>query len=250
MADDDVPEGTPDIPADADDGDGAADVANPSTSPEPMEEAVEEAVDVAEPLSPYRAAKMAGIVVGAVLLCAVVVVAAVWAITAIVEEDEDESWIEYVSPSALAADFDDDYDEYRRGYGKGPSASHEQWIWPDKHHSDSGGFATKDGACGMPCGSRARTGPVVVVVLGSGGLGSGGGLGDWGYAEGFGFGGGGAGSRGLLPDILPFSDDPSLLMDFFGASGLELPELQDELSLEATELDNEAPPAVEGLTPT
>ncbi len=248
MADDDVPEGTPDIPADADDGDGAADVANPSTSPEPMEEPMEEAVDVEEPLTPYRAAKMAGIVVGTVLLCAVVVVAAVWAITAIVDEDEDESWLEYVSPSALTADFDDDYDEYRRGYGKGPSAESNRWDWHGKDYftkADSwNDFWPEDDGCEMPFGFGANNRPVVIVVV------PGVGLGDWGTGGGLGFGELGGGPRGLLPDILPFSDDPSTLMDFFGASGLELPELQDELSLEATELDNEAPPAVEGLTPT
>ena len=304
MADEDVPEGTPDIPADAEDGDGAADVANPSTSPEPMEEpmeeaveeaveepmeeAVEEAVDVEEPLTPYRAAKMAGIVVGTVLLCAVVVVAAVWAITAIVDEDEDESWFEYVSPAALTADDDDDYDEYRRGYGKGPSADSNRWDWHGKDYftkPDSwNDFWPEDDGCEMPFGFGANNRPVVIVVV------PGVGLGAWGAGGGSGFDELGGGPRGLLPDIAPFfereswfggeewpgewgfegffegfgsealgegffGDPADLMKDFFDASNLEDPEWPSELSLEVTELDNteshnEAPQVLESSVPT
>ncbi len=258
MADDETAEETSDPAPETGDG-GNEDSPDQDAAEAPSGESAEMPVDHKEPLTPNRAAKLAGIGVLAAFLVAVIVVAALWAVDAILDDDyeyyepqdSDDAWFQYVEPSALKdGDSACRPDALWGGDGKGPFASHEQWIWPDKDHSDSRGFATKDGACGMPFGSRARTGPVVVVVLGGAGLGSGGGLGDWGYAEGFGFGGGGVGPRGLLPNILPFSDDPSTLMDFFGASGLELPELQDELSLEATELDNEAPPAVEGLTPT
>ena len=292
MADDDVPEGTPGIPADADDDGGAADVADPSTSPEPMEEAV----DVEEPLTPYRAAKMAGIVVGAVLLCAVVVVAAVWAISAIGDDDEDESWIEYVSPAALRDydyDYDDydyyddydDYDEYRRGYGKGPSADADRWDWHRKDYFNKpdswNDLWPEAGGCQLPFGFGANNRPVVIVVLpgvGLGGWGTGGGFGGewppgWSEAptvEGF-FGGlgprelggfyGGLGPELLDPELLDpellalelfaqLFGDLSVLEGSFDTQGIEVPELHDELSLEATELDNLAPPTVEELTPT
>ena len=285
MADDDAPEGTPDVPADADDDGGAADVANPSVSPEP----VEEPVDVDETLTPYRAAKMAGIVVGTVLLCAVVVVAAVWAISAIGDDDEDESWIEYVSPAALRDydyDYDEyrrgygDYDEYRRGYGKGPSADADRWDWHRKDYFNKpdswNDLRPEDDGCQMPFGFGANNRPVVIVVLpgvGPGGWGTGGGFGgEWppGWyeaptAEGF-FGGfgprelggfyGGLGPELLDPESLALElfaqlfEDPSVLEGSSDTQGIEVPELHDELSLEATELDNLAPPTVEELTPT
>lgn len=259
MADDDVPEGTPDVP---DDADGAADVENPSTSEEP----VQEAVNVDDPLTPYRAAKMAGIVVGAVLLCAVVVVAAVWAITAIVDEDDDESWFEYVSPSAL-----DDYDGYRRGYGKGPSADANRWDWHGKDYftkPDSWNDFWPNDGCEMPFGFGANSSPVVIVVV------PGVGLGGWGTGGGFGFDGFGGGPRGLSPDIAPFFGGegwfgaqewpgewgfdgffeglgPEVLGEgFFDESSIEDSELHGESSLEITELDNEGPQVLESFTPT
>ena len=277
MADDETAEETSDPAPETGDGgneESPDQDAAEAPSGESATQSAEMPVDHKEPLTPNRAAKLAGIGVLAAFLVAVIVVAALWAVDAILDDDyefvdtivdhnyeyyepqdSDDAWFQYVDPSEL----DDDFGEHRRGrrgqlFGHDKQSDDRQWDergdWADKDHSLSPGFSAEGHACGKLFGSRVRTGPVVVVVLGGGGLGSGGVLGDWGYAEGFGFGGGGVGPRGLLPDILPFSDDPSTLMDFFGAFGLELPELQDELSLEATELDNEAPPAVEGLTPT
>lgn len=270
MADDEVPEGTADNPADADadadGGDGGK-----------------------EQLTPYRATKMAGIVVGTVLLCAAVVVAAVWVISEVVDEDDDESWFEYVPSSALAAVYDDqedDVDEYRRGYGKDRSADDDRWKWHDKEYfakPDSWGESWRsDDGCRMPFGIGAHTGPIVVLVV------PGLGLGGWGTDGGFGLGGLGGGPQGLPPDLAPFSEregwfgteqwpgewgfegffggfapeapgegyflDPAdLLEDLFEGANHQAPELLGDLGLEVTELDNTGngePQASESLVPT
>lgn len=255
MADDDVPEVTPDVPADADEGDDGDDVGNPSTSEEP----VEEAGNAKESLTPNRSAKQAGIVVGTVLACAVIVVAAVWAIVAIVDEDDErhEDWFEYASPSVI----DDEHRDWRE---KG------DFVKPD--------FWNRDDGCKMPFRFGASNGPVVVLVV------PGVGLGDWGTGGDFGFGGPAGAPRGLLPYMVPFFEsasssvggewssgqgfeglfegfdpeafgegffaDPADLMDFFDEPMLEDPEAHGDLSLEVTELDNEGTQVLEGAAPT
>ena len=314
MADDETAEETPDPAPETGDG-GNEESPDQDAVETPSGESAEMPVDHKEPLTPNRAAKLAGIGVLAAFLVAVIVVAALWAVDAILDDDyefvdtivhhnygyyepqdSDDAWFQYVDPSEL----DDDFGEHRRGR-RGQLFGHdkqsddrqldERGDWADKDHSLSPGFSTEGHACGKLFGSGALAGPAVVVVLvdPSG----------WAYPERFGLDGGGRGSGGVLPNLLPFArgegvfggewsegptvegflgefgptelggffgglgpesfaelfaqeffEDPSVLEGLFGASGLELPELQDELSLEATELDNEAPPAVEGLTPT
>ncbi len=196
------------------DGDDAAHVGESATSAEPPKELADK-----DRSTPRSAAKLAGIVVGAVLLCAAVVVAAVWVIDEVVDED-DESWLEYVPSSALAEDYglygegprsyyDDDghHDEYykddhRRGYGKGRSADDDRPKWHDKDRFTEPDFWSRswrrgDG-CRMPFGVGANVGPVVVLVV------PGLGLGNWGTDGAFGWGGLGGGPRGLPPDMAPF----------------------------------------------
>lgn len=258
MADDDIDESTPDAAVEAEGGDSGDEADNEAdneaSADEPVEEPSKQAVNGKESLTPYRAAKMAGIAIGAVLVCAAIVVAAVWAIAAIVddEEDDDEDWSEYVSPSAFE---DGVYKAYERGYGKGPLAEGSRRGWPSKHQFARPGFLTKGDAYGIPPGFGACEGPVVVFVV------PGVGLGDWGHGSDFGFGAPGGGPQDLLPFMLPFLENEGWLgggelpggwglEGFFDESNLEIPQLQGDLSLEAHELDNEALPGLEGLTPT
>ena len=161
MADEDVSEENPGAASEAEGGDTGTEADAAVPSGRSVEEPANQAVNGKDSLTPNRAAKIAGIVIGAVLVCAVVVVAAVWAIAAIVDDNDDEPWFEYVSPSALE---DDHYDAYEHGYGKRPPADSSRY-WPSKDHFAKPGFGTKDGACGPPFGFDGCEGPVVVLVV-------------------------------------------------------------------------------------
>lgn len=230
MTDDEAPEGTADNPADADAGDGGK-----------------------EQLTPYRATKIAGIVVGTVLLCAAVVVAAVWVISEVVDEDDRY----FVRPLLL-----NDYDDYYYDEGRSADDDRPKWYGEDRFTEPDPWSRSwrRDGGCEMPFGFGANVGPVVVLVVPGLGLGLGGlggepqGVppdlapfleqegwfgaeqwpGEWGL-EGF-FG-------GFAPEALgeEFSGDPAdLLEGLFEGANLEMLELLGDLGLEVTESDNTA----------
>jgi len=232
MADEENPEETPAVaskPNDAESSerleqDAAADETGESVAPP-----VETPVDQKEHLTPHRAAKLAGIGVLAALLVAVIVVATVWAVDAILDDDIEyvdsivdygyyerrgsddyyydddyherrdsgDGWSQYVDPP----EFPDHFDGYWHGRGNGPSDYGEQWHkrrdWADKEHSAEPGSSSERGVPRRSCGSGPGSGPVVVVVLG--------GPGGWGYADGFGSGGPGLGAGAVLSDLVPFA---------------------------------------------
>ena len=211
MADDDVPEGAAEDPADSEAGnDGAVEGGNGADRvdiPPQPEEPAQKNDDGNDPLTPHRAAKVAGIVAAAVLVCAAVVVAAVWAVSAIVDEDDDDPRPERASPAALTGDYYDDGnddgsegDDHRRGH-KGRRTDDDRWEWHRKERfSDPDSWSgpqCDDAACKVP-GFGAHRGPIVVLVVP--GIGSG----LWGADGGFGFGELGGSLPGLLPEALPF----------------------------------------------
>lgn len=248
MAEDDVEEATNDAGVKTEDGDGGKEADNEASLDEP----VEEAVNGKDSLTPYRATKIAGIAVGAALVCAVIVVGAVWAIAAIFDDDDDfrGDRFQYASRSA----FDDDvYRAQERDYGRGPLADESRWTRPSRDHFSRPGFGRRNGAHVPPFGFDASGGPVVVLVV------PGLGLGDWGDRGDFNLGELGGEPRDLLSLILPFLESGGwldgeaesgarALESLFDEWNLEVPQLQGDLSLQAHELDNEVTPGLEGLT--
>ena len=225
MADDENPEETPATVPETNDGENAeapdqGEAVNEAPSGESATQSVEIPVDHKEHLTPYRAAKLAGIGVLAALVVAVIVVAAVWAISAIADEshdadeyyerqDSDDAWFQYADPSGR----DDDFDGYQRGPGRGSFGYDKQWDkrwdWADKDHFAKPGSSAGGDPCERPFGFDARTGGVVVVVLG--------GPSGWGAAGGFGSGGRGVGAGEVLPNIVPFAQGEG----FFGGEWSE-----------------------------
>ncbi len=295
MADDERPEETPAAAPESNDGggselpeqDAAADDALPnesagdSAAPSPQTPADQS-------LAPHRAAKLAGIGVIAALLVAVIVVAAVWSVSAITDDsdddyegrdfdddddyerrdsdddeyherrDSDDGWLQYMEPS----EFRDHFDGRRHKHGKGPFGRSRQWDkhWDpadkecaDKEYFAESGASSESGVWERSFGPGADSGPVVVVVLG--------GPGGWDVALPGRDNAGGSGSSTtgfgsglgaeLLAELFAFDllDDPSVLEGLFGDWDSAAPELHDDSSLDVTELDNLAPAAVEESTP-
>ncbi len=116
MADDESPEETPAAAPESNDGEiseppeqnAAFDETGESVAP-----SVEAPVDQKEHLTPHRAAKLAGIGVLAALLVAVIVVATVWAVSAITDESDDDGEHEYDDGYYERRDSDDGYYERR-----------------------------------------------------------------------------------------------------------------------------------------